>query len=515
MTNPIASPDPVVRKKTRPNYSGFVIGILILLLIVLVWWPLQPETPSNEIGYFVSWQAVLDPETVDRLTSHLNRIPVDVSERLQEEEADAGEQAEIILEGYRGNADQIRSFLKDLLSSRKPVPLTDTVHWNEIPRLEPDQTTGQGFDFTQHFAELTRLTEPVSIGNGVITWNLIQIASTNVDQGESLKGFPYFEFEAYPKSGNAVRIAAQGRMGFHISKHDQNASHVEKLSQSKMAEISWSQTIRDRDAILLMTRFTDNGEPKIVVSVCERIDLLPGLETQSPVACDMRAWLDEGPERISGLLEKSREWEAEADPELLTEEKWTQHLPDGRAVTLIAIGRQLDAPFLWWTPEGKPIRSELFGDLKEFGMDAPGVAVLLVSPGREAQSIPRDIDLREQPQGFMRSISREGPIYRLLDYSRSEKAINADLCMSALMIPVASKEDVKRGQINVLFGVGEWVSIGNMEKGMDIEATLDGRVVKILETLDLSDLHDFATFVTVNIQLKSTEESKLRAAHRD
>jgi len=445
------------------------------------------------------------------LVSGLKSISVNAQKISQNTKSPtATEIPEVTFEGYRGKGDLVRQIINNASAEKKPISFSkDALWWKIMDEVRLDSS-----DRPNLAQRIVESFDQQSIGSGYLWWGRIEDASASQDRA-NLAGFTSGQFEVYPKFGNGLRIVTRGELSLVAPEPDPERSQEKKSKSRKVLDFFWNETLRDRDAIITTTRRTDEREGQVLISVCERVDLLPGFESMSPQARDLRQWREQGPERMEKFLKRAEQWSSNAEPRLLATEEWTRRLSDGRTVTLIAVGRHPAAPFCWWTPEGKPLRSEFLGDLKEYGTRTPGAAFLKVFPGQKVQSQAREVDLREQPAGMVREIGWNGPVYHMIDSSREVKLKNADRMESTFVVPITRSEDLQAGIFDVWFGMGEWTSIGSVGKEKNSKANLQERTVEILNHQDYSESGHKWTVVSVESQVKPHEELKLVAVNRD
>lgn len=473
------------------------IGILFMFAAVSLWLVLRGMNNPPRISYFVTWQVVLDADMTKDLTEKLTPISLvgdptafqnqhgAVNENYTESfkgplPAELKKPQKTTWEGYRGAAALVRKIVDDRLAAGQKLIISNNLRWNydhmAAARLR------RGID------PLTLLSESISRlfsgrqtpYTGITSLEVPMFNESNNDGQRSLMGHGHLSFQIASRAGGGKRVIVDGQIYLDARELKSGPPTYTEQSFSGTSRIQWGQILKQGDAVVVLARNPRmKGIGEAVMFVCERVDLPADFDDQSQIAREIRPWLHSGPERIERLIETARNWSARGVSTLTADQRWSKQLTDGRWVTLLALGRPQAAPFLWWTPDGKPVSAKLLPNFDKPNTHAPGAAILRITPSGSAPPSGESVDLEVAGQRIQRSTFSNGEVSRLVIGPAGKPFTNLDQMESFLLVPVWNLDRLDEVKVDVNFGTGSWKSIGTVPAAKESEGVVQGYKIKI------------------------------------
>ncbi|MCA9098070.1 MAG: hypothetical protein KDA36_06785, partial [Planctomycetaceae bacterium] len=250
-----------------------------------------------------------------------------------------------------------------------------------------------------------------------------------------------------------------------------------------------------------------------LVVILERVDLPVVYADSFPVLNDLESWLIHGPDRIRRQISQSRDWAAKAKSPLRADPKWTKTLSDGRAVSLLMVGKPQDYPHIWWTPEGNGTSPELAELMRDSsGGLAPSQCILRITPMTEF-SLQSEIISFQNNQNIITQVATSGPISRMIRYPAGTIPYDFDRTESFVRISLEHPWNETGDSFVLLVGCGKWKKIGEIVKGTP--SKVGGRGIHVI------GIHGFMSGSTQQMNVHSQfdasteEELKLIAVKKD
>lgn len=451
--------------------------LLSLWLILLLIYPDSGIRP-----YYVSWQAIVDQETAEKLIAGMQEIklvqgaevdnestrstPEFYRESLGEDLPEELKQPqEVSLSGYRGSGDFVRRIIAEDRQKLASKAISSRVHWIYDHLLGLRRQTPVKLSLSYVLNQVKNLFKP---GPESPQRKLSSGLHYRDDESEgelslshSMNGF-FREKSGYSASR---RLSACGEISMSFRDRGGNESHPGEQSFSFRTDFDWKEDLYEGDAIVLLTRNPRfNAVGYAVISVVERVDMPEEYGVFIPVRDAAQDWLNYGPEKIRKLLDRCRQWNVNGEKSLRADPAWTKRLSDGRQVSLMLVGRPQEYPGCWWSPNGRGVNSSCFGMLTKFSSLHPAECVLRIIPANEKTLPEKRIDLRDDPKiaYMMETINSTT---RMIRFPAGGRKPDWDQVESFARISFIRRESNPQGAIEILFSTGDWQKLGEVVKG--------------------------------------------------
>ncbi|MFO1020904.1 MAG: hypothetical protein U0903_09440 [Planctomycetales bacterium] len=355
----IATQSPRVYRSGRRRLT-IVIAVCLLGLVtvpLLMWLVSSNAEPTDT--YLVTWQVLLDDQATAEFLKSVKEVPSNDPEweamnsppQATRVTHPNGPKDQIPVTYYGGSGEEVRTAMRDVLaSSAINFPPTKVV-WSIPAGLRSAQAA------SHPLVSLTRVFFPSA---GLRRVN--SFLPFGFWEGKSLTDWKnanqnFFQILPDVRQGGALlsRDRLQVEMRGDIKLQNFKFQREKGETESAIANIDCKMIFKRGNALVMVTRFSQKLPAPVLVTVCERVDLPPGRH-DIMVQQSFSRWIQNGPELVRKTSDALLAWENQvSQKEIVPGAKWTQTLPDGRAVTLIAVTQQEKYPNFKWSPDGHPL----------------------------------------------------------------------------------------------------------------------------------------------------------------
>lgn len=465
-TSPVPVPDnsSVHRPARRRLMYVVTIGLVGLLSIPLVMWLVSRTTEPIDT-YLVTWQALLDDPSATELLKVLKEAPAqdpdwkpdNTSRSRHGGMAPPENAAKAETKYYRGSGEDVRGAMQRVLASSATTFLQDAVRWDSCYRFNPSQSVGNSLEMFGRLISGQRqilhpgvsfLADGLWLGNSLEQWRQANNNFFNIMQN--------LPCSTTYDSARRLQLLVQGNIQIRDFKFNQQPG----ASESAASPIDCNAVLKPGETLVFVTRFPVKFPAPVLVTVTERVDLPHG-RTDIIQQRSFTRWIQGGPELVRKTASALDTWEKEApENEILPAAKWTQTLPDGRALTLFAVSLNQKYPNFKWTPEGKPLP----GVVPNFGSDLVSLEEKSNSPQclfRIVESAPAEIGTQAILASDLEWIGRrigEGAFYAITKNpvvpGPSGPSFAQFAGLTARTLPDG------KGELEVVAGYGPWKPLG-------------------------------------------------------
>lgn len=459
----VPSAPPVTKKPRGMRWAA--VTVFILGLLAFGTWSLWPEPKPTSDAFLFNWQVLVDEATaaeiqkqfaavemVDNLPSGVEATDSLRRWRMERDRLKSSSNPASAPGCFRGSGDLLRRIVSEA-SRKQPLSTSRDLHWKQVLSQAPlgDPRKRKLIDRVVHWSD-----RPSSKEQGIFISGCID----NENNPELPANTNLTASGLY-----ALTLGSQNRIRLHLyGGQVRYTTHATSGDKFQNIPFGWNEWLQSGDAIAIINRFDDLGKTPVLITVCERHDLPPSesLELIGSKLNTPRRWIDGGPAFVSQTIRKINRFIATASPQPNPlPAPWTQQLPDGTQVSLLALSQPEKYPRTFWSPAGTPvtlareIRDHLITTYRSRN-SLLGI-VFVTYPVRKVDHLT-PIDFTRIIPYSTRYVNNVG----LLWNNSWNQGIYNDSAVEVQFgsIPVRPSQDSSEQRIDLALGYGEWQTLG-------------------------------------------------------
>ncbi|MFO1022832.1 MAG: hypothetical protein U0903_19370 [Planctomycetales bacterium] len=519
-TTPVSPALPPRKNSLRKWIWGGLATLLLVGVAVLSVLLFRPEPKMTDDVFLFNWQAMVDEETAAKLVRNFTLVemidtlpdgvePTDSLRRwrMQRDRLKATSDPITDTACYRGSSELLRQFVS-MATKNHGTCTSRELHWKQVAG-QSGLLNGRKPQFKDRLSSLFEWNTGPRDQGILVSGCIDNDGNPDLPPGVNLTASGMYALSPDP-SANRIRMHLYGGQ---VRFNGQGLSHADDPSRGQFISVpfGWDEWLKPGDVVFMINRFPEVKKTPVLITVCERYDLptaesldLIGVKLNTP-----RHWIDGGPAFVTKTIQKINDFSSKAPlrPNPLPQ-PWTQALPDGTQVTLLALAQPDKFPRTFWTPVGTPVN--LAREIRDhlittFRYRGTLIGLVYVSyPGRKSNHLS-PIDFSEIiPDYSTRTVNNVGLLWNQAWKEGNFSDSGVEVQFGAL--PVRADPEGKGQGLELALGYGDWKVLGNARASERV--LLSEREIRIGQSVPQFSNRNIID-VAANWRLQTNEESSL------